>query len=180
MLPAVLAGQTPSLVLFRLLPGIEISLRADPFGLLFALGASLLWVSRFVLLHRVHANSRGARADALLHLLRPRALGDDGRRVLREPLHSLSLLRRPDPRDLSSRRAQGDGRGQGRRPQVRHLPSGRGEGHAHPRHHSHVQPRGHSRSSGRVGNLPESVVASSPGSSMWSSLSSCSVSRRTQ
>ncbi len=45
MLPAVLAGQTPSLVLFRLLPGIEISLRADPFGLLFALGASLLWVA---------------------------------------------------------------------------------------------------------------------------------------
>jgi multicomponent Na+:H+ antiporter subunit D len=45
MLPAVLAGQTPSLVLFRLLPGIEISFRADPFGLLFALGASLLWVA---------------------------------------------------------------------------------------------------------------------------------------
>jgi multicomponent Na+:H+ antiporter subunit D len=45
MLPAVLAGQTPSLVLFRLLPGIELSFRADAFGLLFALGASLLWVA---------------------------------------------------------------------------------------------------------------------------------------
>ncbi len=45
MLPAVLAGQEPSIVLFRLLPGIELSFRADAFGLLFALGASLLWVA---------------------------------------------------------------------------------------------------------------------------------------
>jgi multicomponent Na+:H+ antiporter subunit D len=44
MIPAVLAGQTPGGVLFSILPGIEIALRADGFGLLFALGASLLWI----------------------------------------------------------------------------------------------------------------------------------------
>ncbi len=45
MAPAVLSGQAPSLVLFRLLPGIELAFRADAFGLLFALGASILWLA---------------------------------------------------------------------------------------------------------------------------------------
>ena len=45
MMPAVLAGQSPGAVLFRLLPGIELAFRAVAFGLLFALGASLLWVA---------------------------------------------------------------------------------------------------------------------------------------
>ena len=45
MAPSVLAGRAPQLVLFPLLPGIEIAFRADAFGLLFALGASLLWVA---------------------------------------------------------------------------------------------------------------------------------------
>jgi len=45
MMPAVLAGRAPGAVLFRLFPGVEIAFRADAFGLLFALGASLLWVA---------------------------------------------------------------------------------------------------------------------------------------
>ncbi len=45
MMPAVLAGQSPEAMLFRLLPGIELAFRVDAFGLLFALGASLLWVA---------------------------------------------------------------------------------------------------------------------------------------
>jgi multicomponent Na+:H+ antiporter subunit D len=45
MMPAVLAGHSPQIVLFHLLPGIELAFRADAFGLLFALGASLLWVA---------------------------------------------------------------------------------------------------------------------------------------
>jgi len=44
MIPQVLAGETPGCVLFGILPGIEIAFRVDAFGLLFALGASLLWV----------------------------------------------------------------------------------------------------------------------------------------
>ena len=44
MIPKVLAGGTPECVLFRILPGIELALRADAFGLLFASGASLLWI----------------------------------------------------------------------------------------------------------------------------------------
>ncbi len=44
MIPEVLAGGTPECVLFRLLPGIELAFRADAFGLLFAAGASLLWI----------------------------------------------------------------------------------------------------------------------------------------
>src|SRR2546425_9201655 len=43
-LPDVLAGRTPGCVLFRILPGVELAFRADAFGLLFALGASLLWI----------------------------------------------------------------------------------------------------------------------------------------
>ncbi len=44
MIPEVLAGGSPECVLFRILPGIELAFRADAFGLLFASGASLLWI----------------------------------------------------------------------------------------------------------------------------------------
>ncbi len=45
MIPDVLAGRTPECVLFQILPGIlELAFRVDAFGLLFALGASLLWI----------------------------------------------------------------------------------------------------------------------------------------
>ena len=44
MIPDVLAGRTPECVLFRILPGMELALRVDAFGLLFASGASLLWI----------------------------------------------------------------------------------------------------------------------------------------
>ena len=44
MIPEVLAGGRPECVLFRLLPGIELAFRVDAFGLLFASGASLLWI----------------------------------------------------------------------------------------------------------------------------------------
>lgn len=44
MVPDVLAGGRPECMLFRLLPGIELALRVDAFGLLFAAGASFLWI----------------------------------------------------------------------------------------------------------------------------------------
>jgi len=44
MVPDVLAGRTPACVLFRVLPGVELGFRVDGLGLLFALGASLLWI----------------------------------------------------------------------------------------------------------------------------------------
>ena len=44
MIPEVLAGRMPGIVLFRILPGIELALRVDAFGILFASGASLLWI----------------------------------------------------------------------------------------------------------------------------------------
>ena len=45
MIPDVLAGRTLECVLFRILPGIELAFRVDAFGLLFALGASALWIA---------------------------------------------------------------------------------------------------------------------------------------
>ncbi len=45
MIPDVLAGRTPECVLFRILPGIDLAFRTDGFGLLFGLGASLLWIA---------------------------------------------------------------------------------------------------------------------------------------
>jgi len=45
MIPDVVYGKnTLSYSLFTLLPGIEIAFRVDAFGLLFAMGASLLWI----------------------------------------------------------------------------------------------------------------------------------------
>ena len=44
MVPAVLAGNTLHLSLFKLLPGLSLSLRADAFSMIFALVASFLWI----------------------------------------------------------------------------------------------------------------------------------------
>ncbi len=44
LLPVVLAGGRPALLLFSLLPGLDIALRLEPLGMLFALIASGLWV----------------------------------------------------------------------------------------------------------------------------------------
>jgi multicomponent Na+:H+ antiporter subunit D len=44
MIPEVWAGRTPHCVLLRILPGIELAFRVDALGLLFALGASFLWI----------------------------------------------------------------------------------------------------------------------------------------
>jgi multicomponent Na+:H+ antiporter subunit D len=44
MVPSILDGKTIEYTLFTLLPGIEIKFRADTFGILFALGASFLWI----------------------------------------------------------------------------------------------------------------------------------------
>jgi multicomponent Na+:H+ antiporter subunit D len=45
MIPDVVAGRTPQCVVSRILPGIELAFRVDAFGLLFGLGASLLWIA---------------------------------------------------------------------------------------------------------------------------------------
>ena len=45
MIPDVRADRTLECVLFRILPGIELAFRVDALGLLFALGASLLWIA---------------------------------------------------------------------------------------------------------------------------------------
>jgi multicomponent Na+:H+ antiporter subunit D len=44
LVPVVLDCRTPECVLFRILPGIELAFRVDAFGLLFAAGASVLWI----------------------------------------------------------------------------------------------------------------------------------------
>ncbi|HKL49101.1 MAG TPA: monovalent cation/H+ antiporter subunit D family protein [Desulfuromonadales bacterium] len=44
MLPAVLAGATPSFTIAEVFPGVPFALRVDPLGLFFALIASLLWI----------------------------------------------------------------------------------------------------------------------------------------
>ena len=44
LLPVVLTGGRPEWVLFELLPGLQIALRVEPLGMLFALVASGLWI----------------------------------------------------------------------------------------------------------------------------------------
>ncbi len=44
MLPAVLDGRTFGLTISTVLPGLDIALRVDPLGILFALTASVLWI----------------------------------------------------------------------------------------------------------------------------------------
>jgi len=44
LLPLVLAGARPGLVLFSLLPGLDIAFQVEPLGMLFALIASGLWI----------------------------------------------------------------------------------------------------------------------------------------
>jgi len=44
LLPVVMAGGRPAVALFELLPGLEIAMRVEPLGMLFALVASGLWI----------------------------------------------------------------------------------------------------------------------------------------
>jgi len=44
LLPGVLAGERPELVVFDMLPGIALAFRVEPLGMLFALVASGLWI----------------------------------------------------------------------------------------------------------------------------------------
>ncbi len=44
MIPGVIAGERYEVTLWELSPGIELALRADPAGLLFAVSASFLWI----------------------------------------------------------------------------------------------------------------------------------------
>jgi multicomponent Na+:H+ antiporter subunit D len=44
MIPDICAGRALECTLFRILPGMELAFRVDAFGLLFALGASALWI----------------------------------------------------------------------------------------------------------------------------------------
>jgi multicomponent Na+:H+ antiporter subunit D len=44
MVPDVLAGRTLHFTLFKLLPGVSVTLRADAFSMIFALAASFLWI----------------------------------------------------------------------------------------------------------------------------------------
>jgi multicomponent Na+:H+ antiporter subunit D len=45
MIPDVISGRMPAIVVSRILPGIELAFRVDAFGLLFGLGASVLWIA---------------------------------------------------------------------------------------------------------------------------------------
>jgi len=44
LLPGVMAGERPALVLFSILPGLAIAFRVEPLGMLFAMVASGLWI----------------------------------------------------------------------------------------------------------------------------------------
>lgn len=44
MVPAIFDGKTIEYTLFHILPGVDIKFRADAFGILFAAGASFLWI----------------------------------------------------------------------------------------------------------------------------------------
>jgi multicomponent Na+:H+ antiporter subunit D len=44
LVPSVMAGERPALLLLEMLPGISIAFRVEPLGLLFALVASALWI----------------------------------------------------------------------------------------------------------------------------------------
>lgn len=48
MLPDVLAGNTPTSTLFEILPGVELTLRADAMGMVFAFLAAFLWMGASV------------------------------------------------------------------------------------------------------------------------------------
>ena len=45
LVPHILDGEEPGLVLAHILPGIELAFRVDAFGLLFAGGAAVLWIA---------------------------------------------------------------------------------------------------------------------------------------
>ena len=138
--PGVLAGRTPECVLFRLLPGIELAFRVDAFGLLFAARRVASLDRDLVLLDRLHAFARGARADSLLSPASPWPCPPPWAWPSPPTSSRCSCsMKRLTLATYPLVGAQGDGRGQGWRPQVHHLSSGRRQGVPHGGHHPDLQ-----------------------------------------
>ena len=58
--PAVVAGETPRVALFDIVPGLPIAFALEPLGMLFALIASFLWIATTVYsIGYVRANKEG-------------------------------------------------------------------------------------------------------------------------
>ncbi|MFL2556050.1 MAG: hypothetical protein ACJ0Q4_04285 [Gammaproteobacteria bacterium] len=55
LLPNILEGVRPELVLFSITNNLAIHFKVEPFGMLFACIASFLWLIKFNLLNRLHA-----------------------------------------------------------------------------------------------------------------------------
>ena len=90
--PAVVAGETPRVALFDIVPGLPIAFELEPLGMLFALIASFLWIATTVYsIGYVRANKEGHQ-HPLLRLLRGGARQHHRHRLRRQHVHALSLF----------------------------------------------------------------------------------------
>ncbi len=90
-------GCSPAFMLAEPLPGLPLTLRVEPLGLLFALVASFLWIVTSVYsigYMRGHHERNQTRFYVFFAVALSSAHGCG---LLREPLHALPVLRDPDP-----------------------------------------------------------------------------------
>ena len=134
MLPTVLAGGVFESAPLRLAPGLSLHLRTDPFGLLFALVASSLWLLTSVYSVGYMRAGKVPIPNGLLRQLCHLSFRNHRDRFCRESADVLSLLRDLDPGDLPPGRSQAHRRSDRGRPQVPRLHLVRGTDPAR-RHH---------------------------------------------
>ena len=92
MIPEVLAGRTPECVLFTILPGMQLAFRVDAFGLLFASGASLLWILTSFYSVGYMRSLREHAPNPILRLFCPGSVRHRRGGLIRQSLHPLSVL----------------------------------------------------------------------------------------
>ena len=92
MIPTVVyEKKVISYTLFKILPGIEIGFRVDAFGLLFALGASVLWIATsFYSIG--YMRSTNEHSHSIFYLFCYRAFRHNWGRIFSKPVYHFSVL----------------------------------------------------------------------------------------
>ena len=102
LLAPVLGGARPRACRsFEVAPGLALAFKVEPLGMLFALVASSLWIVNSIYSIGYMRGNDEPRQTGFYVCFAARAGEHDGRRVRREPVHAVPVLRSADALDLS-------------------------------------------------------------------------------
>ena len=107
LVPELMQGGRPSLVLAEVVPGIELAFSVEPLGMLFAALASSLWIVNSIYSIGYMRGNNESNQTRFYMFLRGCASRGCGYRVCRQPVHAVPVLRNPDAINLPAGLTQG-------------------------------------------------------------------------